>query len=243
MDLLDEQLENAKILINEGLIEEGKKTLRDLLLRSPDNLIVRKLLDEIHDQELEQLLHASPQRPARGHAPRPIASIDVDAVIDQLDRDLGLGLGESASHLTPLFDLEGLQQAQSALPPEGQMDLGIALMELDELEAAARIFSDLQKAFLRADEPTLDGIAAVCLQGTALSRMKRFHEAIECLEPVARDPGIEASWKLELYYLLGRAYERIGKESQALSWYAKCQELDPDYRDLKKRVHGGIRSS
>src|SRR4051794_3122912 len=51
-DEIADQLQSAKILVNEGLVEEGKKLLRRILIADPRNLLARKRLDEIQELEL-----------------------------------------------------------------------------------------------------------------------------------------------------------------------------------------------
>src|SRR5947209_8696859 len=51
----EDRLQSAKILFNEGMIEQAKRVLHKILIESPHDFAARKALDDIHEVELKQI--------------------------------------------------------------------------------------------------------------------------------------------------------------------------------------------
>src|SRR4051812_7771187 len=52
---IEDQYESARILANEGLVEEAKKVLRRIILLDPAHVAARKKLQEIQSQEMKNI--------------------------------------------------------------------------------------------------------------------------------------------------------------------------------------------
>src|SRR4051812_10811511 len=89
---VDELLLNSKILVNEGLFEDAKKTLRRVLRMDPANLSARDRLEEIQKIEIKRLLgqeeNAGGFLRAKKKKTEP-ALEDGESVALALERDLG----------------------------------------------------------------------------------------------------------------------------------------------------------
>ena len=251
---LDEALENAKILAQEGFFDDAKKILRRILLRDSHHISARKRLEEIQEQEIKTLLNSkeSPRIPVRWRREKDAVVVDPEEVLRRLDQDLGLGLtltasgtagqyaGEVASSL--LFkkreDLlayqEQIVQSVKRKPVAAQMDLGIAYMEMELYEIALALFeSAVEKSGREADRPEL---GAQVLSAEARLRMGQAFEVIFALDPVITNAEIPREKKVEPYYLLARAQQLLAREEEALRLYRIVVGIVPHYRDADERI-------
>jgi tetratricopeptide (TPR) repeat protein len=251
---IPEQFQGASILLREGMLEEAKRVLRKILLVDERHAPSRKLLEEIHERELKQMFAIgagaeeppSRQRRARGgRDPHAAAGDeDPDLVLDALDRELGLGLAKSALEPPPLtlfreFEAENPVSVPD-IQPRDRIDLGIAFMEMGFVQLAVRQFEFACKAIMLAGEVG-EGSEDKLLAATGLlarAQLEAGHpfEATLNIEPLLRDTDVPHGKKLELLYLMGRAFEELRLTDQASRWYAQVSRLDPEYRDVRARV-------
>ena len=239
----DDQLHSARILVNEGLYEEAKKVLRQLRIRNPGELRARDMLEEIHAAELRQIF-------GEDHAPRArkrdaAAEIDPDEVLAGLDRDLQLKLEEDNRPLSPLFDDEKsiqeyadrLDRELAGLGGRDRIDLGIAFLEMNLFEVAIRQFRAAHRAFLQ--DPSAharDLLVCAGLIAHATIAAGRAFEATMQIQSILRDSDVPLEDKLDFIYLMGRAYEQLGKADVAAQWYVQVRKIDPHYRDTVRRL-------
>ncbi len=220
--------ESARILLNEGLTEEAKKILRNLLIVKPKDVGARELLHEIQEAELKQIFGESRDRKPRGGTGSE-QEVDAEELIRNLDRDLELGdsLGERMSLFQEGREMakfaEKLDQDLAGISSRDRIDIGIAFLEMGLYGIAAKQFKAASTVSLLAYALILDG--------------KSF-EAILNLQPELRDAEAapESSAKVELVYLMGRAYEALGQSDLASQWYKRTHEIEPFYRDVTERL-------
>ncbi len=81
----NDECESAKILVNEGLIDEAKKLLFRVLANHPNYAPAKKLLNEIGELELKEIFKLS------SHASSRSAVEDVDQLIQSLVKKTGVG--------------------------------------------------------------------------------------------------------------------------------------------------------
>jgi len=150
LENLDDILTSAKILQGENLFEDAKKLLHQILILSPDHPEAKKLLNEIHDTELQQIFGKSTPPPSRP----PINSdhFDPDVLIHHLDQDLGLGIFNETKIQLNQFSLiqnpeelnaycDQLEQDLGQSPAQDWIDLGIGFLEIDLYSVASRLFA------------------------------------------------------------------------------------------------------
>lgn len=172
---------------------------------------------------------------------------DSEAALKKLDLDLGLGLGldreggadQSAfygqSEDLKTFGAELEKQLQSASPRD-RMDIGIGFLEMGLMDLAIHQFKSAQRA------PELRS-AATGLWAYSLILSGRPFDASQTLEPMLSDTELGAEEKIDLYYLMARAQERLGRVGYAADWYNQVLELDPAYRDVRDRLRSLPRPS
>jgi tetratricopeptide (TPR) repeat protein len=252
-DQVPDQIESARILIGEGILEEAKRILRRILLFSASNSEARKLLDEIHESELKQIFGETenPRRRISRRALENQPQIRAEDVMRELDRDLRLGLfaedgsESSAIELSLFNDREALEvfgdqmdRDFSSSPSTERMDLGIAFLEMGLYTLAVRHFraaaSRLKFEDIEASQDLL--LSATGLLAYALILGGRAFDATIALQPLLSDSELKAERKLDLIYLMGRAQECLDKRELAAQWYGQAAEIEPHYRDVHERL-------
>ncbi len=237
--LPEDEIESARILMNEGLVEEAKKTLYRVLARKPELRGAHELLKKIEAIELKELFSESPTDPSQK---AKTTNEDINGVIDQLDRDLSLGLNEASDAIAKKEIWNALSDSQAGeLDAKARYDLGVAFYEMGCFLDALRELQRAEKR-IRMENTFLDetGLAVVTLSAQCLIDLGRAFEAKAYLEPVLTEPDLKHEDKLGLYYAMALAEQSLGNTKNALNWYLNISGTDPDFRDvqLKMRAFG-----
>lgn len=232
---VDDLLQTADILQGEGLFEDAKKILRRILRAHPGQHAATHKLEEIQKKELHQILEETPSRGnlnkvEDGH----FSEINADEVMQNLDRDLSLGVCAVATTLFPskaqmesfAYKLDGDLRAFSS---RDRMDIGIAFLEMSLFDLAIR-------QFRAAARDQLWLVASSSLLAYSLILSDRPFEAVLTLEPLLEDSELKQEEKTDLMYLMARAYERLQKKSMARRWYEQVLLMQRDYRDVEHRL-------
>ena len=243
---IHDQLESARILMGEGLLDEAKRILRKVVLADPHQVLARKRLDEIHEIELKQIFGQS-RPPRRTHRDveqeEDLNSIDSEAIMRRLDEDLRLGIfdhernGESqAAELSLFQDRVQMEKFAHELDRElagstarDRMDIGIAFLEMGLYDLAIRQFNI-------ASRDTVELLPATALLSQALILAGRPFEATLRLGPILEDSEILPHTKIDFLYLMARACEGLKKTESAAQWYQQLLQTDPHYRDAEERM-------
>lgn len=256
---IEDQLQSAKILMGEGLVEEAKKILRRILIADPHHVLARQTLSGIHELELKQIFGEERKIPSfrRRRAETVLSDLDAERIMRSLDRDLGLGMfGESAGleqgvGLSPTgFPMrsepkalqeyaESLERQLQGVSGQDRIDLGIAFLEMGIPEIAAEQFKAACRILVSDPEVNESGILpATALLAYALILVGRAFDATITIQAVLRDTEILHENKTEFFYLMGRAYETMAKPDIAQRWYEQVRESNPRYRDVEMRLRG-----
>jgi tetratricopeptide (TPR) repeat protein len=224
-----DEVESARILFNEGLIDEAKKRLFRVLTQIPKYEPARKLLAQIDEVELKKLFQ---HQPTHRRAP---PTEDIDAVLATLDRDLGLALEHSEDAAPENWHTEVV--GGKILSPRELYDLGIAFHQMGFYTDALRELRRAEKK-IRIENSFLDslGISVVALTAEILTLIGRAYEARAYLEPILTEPDLKHEDKLCLYYEMAIAEDSLHEKARAQSWYQKIMSFDPHFRDVAHRV-------
>jgi tetratricopeptide (TPR) repeat protein len=223
---LEDDLESARILFSEGLLEEAKRTLHRMLLVQPNYKRGRDLLDQILKHELEHLYDAAPRAQAKVVVESP------DEVIRRLEGDLGLLEGDSVLEAGNENWKHGTD-----LDARSSLDLGIAFFEMGCYRDAARELQGTLRLVRQSSSELGElGLSAVALYAESLLLLEEAFDAKMLLEPPLSDTGLRHEDKTALYYLMGRVEERLGHRDQAKGWYGKVVQSDPGFRDAEFRM-------
>lgn len=233
----EDQFENAKILANEGFIEDAKKLFRKILISDPKHTSARQHLQQILDREMNDLLvdrDTAVKRPQlferKGKNARS-PQITGEEVLRELERDLGF---REEAAVAMQADVRGASESD-------RIDLGIAFIEMGLYEQAISHLSAALELIERRDPlDLLQKTSATALLARAYLLGQRPFDAIHLLHAIARDAEIAPNDKIEFFYLMGMAYEQAGDRKAALPWFGKVRDLDPRYRDIQERLRKPI---
>jgi hypothetical protein len=240
-----DDLQSAKILLGEGLVDDAKRVLRRILINDPGNAPAKAMLNEILDRELKQLFgEGGPQRRRFSIQPPPeldLSQIDPEGLMRGLDRDLDLGLFEPGDG-----PVEELRQTSADLgkavdaqlkgaTPRDRIDIGVGFFELGMPELALKQFQAAHRQ-CDPDDPGTLFFSASCLLAETQILCEKSHDAVEVIQVALRSPAASFEEKLELIYLMGKANERLKSMGAAHSWYRLVSEIDPTYRDVQDRL-------
>jgi tetratricopeptide (TPR) repeat protein len=230
---VEEELSSAKILFQEGLIEEAKKILHRILMVRPGHLQTQELLNQIHEAELVALFRVNPnpdlQRKARARAFE-----DPDAVIRRLEKDLGIQIDHDVRGLDPSIENWNHPEVND---PHQAFDLGVAFFEMGCYRDAIRQLSGCVRK-IRVTQTSLgeQGVAAAALCAESMIALGEAFEATAWLTPILNELDLSHERKVPFFYLMGRAQELLNHKNEAKAWYGKVLEVDPLYRDASFRV-------
>ncbi len=220
LEKIEDLFQSAKILVQEGILEDAKRILRQILRFDSNQVNAKKLLEELGQQELKAMLGDSSTKNREGLS---LEELDSEQVMRFLDADLGLGIFSD-----PEFT-ENLDQELATLTPKDRIDIGIAFLEMGLYDLAAR-------QFLVAKREAHQFLVASSLLAYSLIMAGRAYEATHHLEPILGDSEFPATEKIDLIYLMGRAYEQLRRPDLAFQWYEQVFQVDPHYRDVEKRL-------
>ncbi len=252
-EVADDDFQSAKILFGEGLVDEAKKVLRKILIGDPGNAPAKQMLVDIQNQEIKQIFGGAPKRRRfampeaadgmGGLVEGDLERIDPEALLQGLDRDLGLGLfDERSGSLLDSQATEAEAQLQSSLEmslqgatPRDRLDVGIGLLEVGMVHLALRQFQ-LAKEAIEGEKGHELALALSSLLAQAQLRCELPHDAIATLQLALMESSETSDRKIELVYVLGRANEKLGRDETAHAWYLRVAEIDATYRDVQERL-------
>jgi tetratricopeptide (TPR) repeat protein len=224
----EDELQSAKILFREGLNDEAKKKLYQILIAYPHYQKAQTLLQQIQDAELKIILNQS----ASGTLKKTVKSENADSVIEKLNSDLGLNL--NLSSFDPSVENWTIQ---TKLSVREQYDLGVAFFEMGCYRDAIRELKNAEKN-IRIEETFLGelGVAVVALYAECLILLEQVYEAKAYLMPIINEPDIRHEEKTILFYLMGRIEEALSQIASAKGWFQKTLDVDPSFRDTQFRL-------
>lgn len=219
----NDELESARILIQENLFEEAKHVLFRMLTRISDPQSsayrrARELLARIEAIELNDLLtKTSRSKPVKNFEDSSAPGIfeDTDAPIE----DEQWVVDGTPSTAQGLFDLAVAFYEMGCF--------GDALRELRRAEKKIRI----EQSFLGEL-----GVSVVALQAQTLVKLGQAFQAKVYLEPVLIEPDLLHEQKIILYYTMGLAEQSLEEKSAAKGWFQKVAVTDPDFKDVQQRI-------
>ena len=227
INALDE-LQSAKILFQEGLLEESKKKLYQILIGMPAYQSAQDLLKQIQSQELKGLLSQSLSL----SRPKKIPTEDASRIIQKLNEDLGLNLDIKA------FDADRENWIHPInLNAKEHYDVGVAFFEMGCYRDAARELRAAEKK-IRMEQTFLGelGVSVAALYSETLVLLGSPYDAKVFLEPILAEPDLKLEEKNVLFYVMGLALESLGQLKQSKSWYQKVYAIDPGFRDTEFKL-------
>lgn len=248
---IEDIFQSARILMQEGFVSDAKSELRKILIRNPEFLEAQKLLQQISETELKNALEGQPIRPTFTSSSLQHTTGDTQELMQRLDQELELGIfadtppSVKLSRFSLFSDQELLQEyiltlekelAQAS--PRDWIDLGVGFLEMELSMIAIRLFSGAQKRLEGWEDSQSQelNLSATSLLALALLQEGKPYEAYSEIQPLLHDLDIPLDRKVELYYLVGRAFESLRKFQMAQEFYSQVIKIDPKYRDTSDRI-------
>jgi tetratricopeptide (TPR) repeat protein len=136
--------------------------------------------------------------------------------------------GDSAVPAIPHGPVAKLSVSERA-DPSTHGDLGIAYKQMGLYDAAIAEFKLLLADKARA-------VFALTMIGECEEAKGELGEAVSKFKEALNQAHITSSESLELYYLLGSVFERLGDVREALYFFENLRKRDASFRDVVRRV-------
>lgn len=232
--LPQDEVESARILLREGLLEEAKKTLFRVLVQKQGFPPAVALLQEIEAEELKVIFRDS------GIQKKIPAREDPTEILGALERDLGIGHEDNV--ICNEFWIASTQEGMPGLDAQERFDLGIAFFEMGCFSDALRELTRAEKK-IRIEQTFLGdlGIAVAALRAQCLIELDRAFEAKAYLEPILVEPDLSHENKLNLYYVIGLSEQKLDHPQVAAGWFQKIADTDLDFKDVSTRLGNLLR--
>ncbi|HXU01142.1 MAG TPA: tetratricopeptide repeat protein [Polyangia bacterium] len=199
-------------------------------LEQVDFFLQQSLPDEAREvlDELAQRFPGDPlideKRAAILRAERAAAQAQTQAAPDQ-----GAIPSDRAAPTIPHGPVAKLSASERA-DPGTHGDLGIAYKEMGLYDAAIAEFKLLQADKTRA-------VFALTMIGECVEAKGELGEAVGKYKEALNQSNITLSESLELYYLLGSVFERLGDVREALYFFENLRKRDATFRDVVRRIN------
>jgi tetratricopeptide (TPR) repeat protein len=222
-----EALEEADFYLSQQLIEEAREVLLDALGDEPgDKTLLAKL------RELDTLEEASGAETPGDRLANAVLEDQSFALAEKL-------AGEPAAAQAPggpvdVSDViaqfkEGVKRQVDKADTATHYDLGIAYMEMglngEAIEEFTLCLSDPEKVHTAHTMIGLSHVANAAME-----------PAIEHFKLALQSPRIAPESRHELWFEIGNALELLGSAGEALVWYEKVEEQNPQFRDVAARI-------
>ena len=157
------------------------------------------------------------------------AALDAAAAA-QIEEDEGRGAipGYGGGGDAPRGPVARLSQSERA-DPGTHGDLGIAYKQMGLYDAAIAEFKQLTDDVPRA-------VFALTMIGECIEAKGELGEAVGRYKEALNLPQITTPESLELYYLLGSVFERLGDRREALYFFENLRKRDASFRDVGQRI-------
>jgi tetratricopeptide (TPR) repeat protein len=239
-DLADE-LEEADFFLQQGLLDDARDALTNLLTFYPGNRGVEAKLAEVERR-------AAAARPPRAAAPAPrqspsrAAAAGADEGFDiarELEEELGAAPATPAIEDEFQYSVEdvfnqfkkGVEQTVKQEDTATHYDLGIAYKEMGLLDDAVSEFEVALRGNDRKKEVDCLSMIGLCQMQKGAAR-----EAIRAYQRALGSEVLSKDAAKAVHFELGSAYEAAGDREAALFHLQKVNKLDPAFREVAARV-------
>jgi tetratricopeptide (TPR) repeat protein len=221
---IEEGLDEAEFFVTQGLYDDARQALQELLQVHPNHPLVFERLEEV--EQLAQM-HAAGYEgsdPSYGLADKiaeeveslnpydgpPTGQIDVETVLAQFKQ--GVGRTVSIEDCDTHYDL-GI-----AYKEMGLLDDAIAEFKIATMNPARQCIGE-----------TMIGLSYM-EKGDVPSALEHFKLGLQSQQRSERE-------ELGLYYEMGAAYEAVGDLTEALYYFQKVDKRDLSFRNVRQRVN------
>ncbi|MCC7535427.1 MAG: tetratricopeptide repeat protein [Deltaproteobacteria bacterium] len=218
---VEEVLDEAEFFVSQGLADEARATLQELLTIHPNHPLVMERLAELDEQS------------------STMTGDDSFALAEKLAEEIepagaveaGFSEGSDVLDVEQVFAKfkRGVEEQVGLEDSETHYDLGIAYKEMGLLDDAVAEFEIAMR------NPQKECIAHTMI-GLCCVDKGQFHDAISSFKKGLYADSKTDAEELGLYYELGAAYELLHDPKEALYYFQKVQKRDPRFRDTAERL-------
>ena len=227
---IEEGLDEAEFFVTQGLYDDARTSLQELLATYPNHPLVLERLEEVEQLAAMQGGGYDTGDPSYALADKiaeevenlnpldgpPTGQIDVETVLAQFRQ--GVGRTVSIEDCDTHYDL-GIAYKEMAL-----LDDAIAEFKIATMNPARQCIGE-----------TMIGICYM-EKGDVAQALEHFKQGLQAQQRSERE-------ELGLYFEMGNAYESVGDLSEALYYFQKVDKRDPSFRNVRQRVarlHGAM---
>lgn len=215
---LEDELEEVEFFIQQGLLDEARNMLHELIQTFPNNPLVLEKLDELEEVHETGSLMSS--------------SFDLSSQIPrELEGDADQTIKAEEAPVKDVFEQfkQGVSQQVDVGDADTHYDLGVAYKEMGLIEDAVAEFE------LARENPDREALAQTMI-GHCYVQAGQHTEAINAYKRgLYADRKSEAE-ELELYYSLGTTYLALSDSREALYYFQKVVKREPNFRDVQQQI-------
>ena len=205
---LKAELEQVDFFVEQSLRDEARQTLAELAERFPNHPLLLAKMREVD-----------------GMAEDDPTGLDGPGAVPQEETPPPPRPDSGPSHALPVAVMAAGGEADLAT----HGDLGIAYKEMGLHDAAMAEFK-----LLMADPARK--VFALTMIGECLEAQGALPDAVVRYKEALNSGHVADAETVQLYYLLGSAFERLGDNSEALYFFEKVAKRGPQFRDVARRI-------
>ncbi|MFO0604200.1 MAG: tetratricopeptide repeat protein [Polyangiales bacterium] len=220
---IEEGLDEAEFFVTQGLYDDARMALQELLQVHPNHPLVLERLEEV--EQLAQM-HAAGYE---GSDPSYGLADKIAEEVENLNPFDGPTTGQIDVETVLAQFKQGVGRTVSIEDCDTHYDLGIAYKEMGLLDDAIAEFkiATMNPARQCIGE-TMIGLSYM-EKGDVPSALEHFKLGLQAPQRSERE-------ELGLYYEMGAAYEAVGDLPEALYYFQKVDKRDLSFRNVRQRV-------
>jgi len=203
----------------------ARKALRHAQALGADEEIVKAKLREIRKLELPDGLYNTIS------SDRPESKVDTADVLERLEQEFDLADDGDTAELGDLVDRR-IDSILQETDPRTILDFGVGLHEMG-------LFRQAESLFIRAVEEFPE-YAFDAYYLAAISKLSRrdYAGAVSILKRLSGDAAKSEQDKIQIYYVLGEAFEKMRQPDRSREFFEKVAEIDANYRNIRHKLDG-----
>ncbi len=223
---VEQALDEAEFYLVQGLYDETRQALEDLVTAYPGNRLVLSKLEEakslvasVEDSSPVIVLDANDQSAS-------LAEQLAEEVFPE-ETESGIQALEVSNALRQIR--RGLKEQLSPEDTDTHFDLGIAYKEMALYDDAIEEFKICMKNATR--ECNASTMIGICFKekGQLTEAIKNFKRGLHAEQKTKEE-------ELGLFYELGLAYEALGDSGEAVYYFSEVIKRQPDFRNAARKI-------
>ncbi|MEN3045381.1 MAG: tetratricopeptide repeat protein [Candidatus Hydrothermales bacterium] len=201
---------------------ENKKAIEFVTIINPEKLEKRRKIEKKEVKKPQVFETHKPEREKVSLEGDKVGVIDLrKEIIEELE----------AEEKRDIFSevRETLHKFSKEVDYKGKLELGIAMREMGLYEEAIENLKEATKS---------DETRALSLEllGEIFMELNRYSIALEYFERALSEKNLEKRREISIEYHIGECYEKLGDTINALVYYKRVYEKDPEILGLKEKI-------